>query len=263
MSSLCHNSHHITYSVNLSTSHIHQSNTANMNASYWQSDIQFTLLNSFLNIHISTFTFSVVTAVVMSEQSDHITRSWMQNIDRQTSASSSSQLLNTSVITSRHEDESQTVILFVSSDDCSLNVIAQSHQSIMLKSEQLFMSLSKALFWIWRLLTADQYSQLEKLNMTLKHRQMNILDVQSDIVNHIIKERLWQNHIEKQAFHEVWDNIVQKTQQHQMQQNKICTAVSIIQQYWETNMWNRYFESRQYTYAKDEKIQKLVKECCE
>ena len=55
--------------------------------------------------------------------------------------------------------------------------------------------------------------------------------------------------------------MIKKILKHWTQQNKIQTAIEIIRQYWGDDVWNRYFQHRQYIYAKIEEIRKLMREC--
>jgi hypothetical protein len=135
------------------------------------------------------------------------------------------------------------LISFVSSDSHSTDIVTWSCQIIIFNSEQSFISSSEALLWIWHLSASEQYSLLKELNTILKHQQMNILDIQSNIVDHIIKKKLWHSYIDEWIFHMTWKRH-SKNLQHWTQQDKICIVVDIIRQYWEVNVWNKYFKNR-------------------
>ena len=118
-----------------------------------------------------------------------------------------------------------------------------------------------ALAYIKLLLIQDQYSLLEDLNTTLNWLQAGVLDIQSNIVNYVQQEKLWQRYMNERTFLSAWDNTLEKTRKHQSQQNKIRTVITTIWQYWGDNVWKRYLNNSRITYTKVDGIWKLTKEC--
>jgi len=140
-------------------------------------------------------------------------------------------------------------------------VTAEQQQELCLQKEQNFDTSVTTLVYIKSQLRQDQYSLLEELNTILNQLQASVLDIQSDIVDYLQQEKLWQHYIDKRTFLKTWDNTLKKTRKHRSQQNKIKITITIIQQYWGDHVWERYLVNLNLTYVKVNEIQKLAKEC--
>jgi hypothetical protein len=91
---------------------------------------------------------------------------------------------------------------------------------------------------------------LEDLNTTLNWLQAGVLDIQSNIVNYVQQEKLWQRYMNERTFLSAWDNTLEKTRKHRSQQNKIRTVITTVWQYWGDNVWKRYLNNSRITYMK-------------
>jgi len=140
-------------------------------------------------------------------------------------------------------------------------VTAESQQEACLWKEQNFDTSATALVYIKSLSLQNQYPLLEELNITLNQFSVSILDIQSDIINYLQQEKLWQRYMNERTFLKTWNNTLKKTRKHQSQQDKIKMIIAIIQQYWDNHIWERYLVNLSITYAKVNEIWKLAKEC--
>ncbi len=140
-------------------------------------------------------------------------------------------------------------------------VTAELQQEIHLWKEQNFNTSVMTLAYIKSLFLQDQYPLLKELNITLNQFQVSVLDIQSDIIDYLQQEKLWQRYMNERTFLKAWDNTLKKTRKHQSQQNKIRMIIAIIQQYWDDHIWERYLVNLSITYAEVNEIQKLAKEC--
>ncbi len=129
-------------------------------------------------------------------------------------------------------------------------VTAGPQQEVCLQKEWNFDTLVTALAYIKLLLIQDQYSLLEDLNTTLNWLQAGVLDIQSNIVNYVQQEKLWQRYMNERTFLSAWDNTLEKTRKHRSQQNKIRTVITTVWQYWGDNVWKRYLNNSRITYMK-------------
>jgi hypothetical protein len=102
---------------------------------------------------------------------------------------------------------------------------------------------------------------LKDLNTTLNWLQAGVLNIQSDIVNYVQQEKLWQCYMNERTFLSVWNNTLEKTRKHQSQQNKIRTVITTIWQYWGDNVWKRYLNNSRITYTEVDENLKADKEC--
>jgi hypothetical protein len=161
--------------------------------------------------------------------------------------------------------------LFISIHHCQQHHLHQSTEHIIITSYsrtstrssssegQNFDTLTAALAYIKLLSLQDQYSLLEYLNTTLNWLQAGILDVQSNIVNYVQQEKLWQCYIDERTFLSAWNDTLEKIRKHWSQQNKIKTVITTIQQYWDDSVWERYLNNLRITYTEVDEIWKLIK----
>ncbi len=132
---------------------------------------------------------------------------------------------------------------------------------VTLHGNQVFQSPEDALAWVQSLPKQQQYPYLEELNVALDRGEMRLLDIQNNIVHHLVTNNIWEGHLSYDEFRDLWKDTVSKTTNRRTQQNKIDTAITTISGIWGTTIWNNHFGHKQYTYQEVDRIRMLAKAC--
>ena len=128
-------------------------------------------LSIFIRFHID-----VLDSVIMSNLFHHVTR-----LQAQQSAEKQWQTISftsqTSLLSAALANTFLLFVLFMSSNDDSIDITFRSEQIILLYKKQIFCLFLNVLRWICQLSVQDQYSLLKKLNIYLNQQQIDFLNV--------------------------------------------------------------------------------------